>query len=71
MSVRRVRPSRSMPVIGVVALALVATLLAAGPAPAAVPCTSRRPRCTETPLSVSVHPMFWGIGPVSLGMNEV
>jgi hypothetical protein len=29
-----------MPVPGVVALALVATLLAAGPAPAAVPCTS-------------------------------
>jgi hypothetical protein len=29
-----------MPVTGVVALALVATLLAAGPAPAAVPCTS-------------------------------
>ncbi|MGH2672106.1 MAG: SpoIVB peptidase S55 domain-containing protein [Actinomycetota bacterium] len=40
MSVRRVRLSRSIPVTGVVALALVATLLAAGPAPAAVPCTS-------------------------------
>lgn len=40
MSVRRVRLSRSMPVTGLLALTLVATLFAAAPAPAAVPCTS-------------------------------
>ena len=40
MSFRRVRLGRSMPVTGAVTLALVATLLAAAPAPAAVPCTS-------------------------------
>jgi SpoIVB peptidase S55 len=58
MSVRRVRFRRSIPVPGVVALALVATLLASGPAPAAVPCTS--PPQTF-PTSQMVHGMT-GVG---------
>lgn len=51
MSVRRVRSFRSIPVTGVVALALVATLLAAGPAPAAVPCTSPPPTFPTSQMS--------------------